>query len=73
MREGDLYNLLKGFGGVLSALALALEQFMEDEAAVGLGDAFDHSSVDPTTNAHVSAFFRQLSPAFAEIFAEFRV
>ena len=71
MREGDLYNLLKGFGGVLSALALALEKFTEGDEDVPT-PKHPGNTAGPS-NSDVSAFFRQLSVAFAERFSAFRV
>ena len=74
MREGDLFNLLKGFGGVLSALALALENFTAGEECEVVPDPLEHRSHSTSPrNADVSAFFRQLSVAFAESFSAFRV
>ena len=83
MREGDMYNLLKGFGSVLSSVALALETFTEVEdgqavpAVHGSGgggtSAVQAGTMQPgPTNAVVAAFFRQLSSAFAEKFQEFK-
>ena len=84
MREGDLYNLLKGFGSVLSSVALALETFTEGEEGQAIPAALHEIGGGGTsavqagtllpgpTNADVAAFFRQLSSAFAEKFQEFK-